>query len=75
MKAKYKHCGNYGIIYNYIICVDDIVMEVESYAFTQAYGTPQTKTTVLDNKHKAIEYYNKKCDLLEFRGYGKEYRD
>ena len=44
MRAKYRHIGNDCIIYNQVICEDNIVVEVESYAI--GWGNPQPKTDV-----------------------------
>lgn len=73
MKAKYMHYGNDCIIYNQVICEDNIVVEVE---YCKGWGseTPKTKTIVCDNEQKAINLYNTLCNKLQSKKYQKEYR-
>ena len=75
MKAKYKHYGNDCIIYNQVICEDNIVTTVESYVISWADDTPQTKTIVCESGKKAINLYNTLCNKLQHRKYDCEYRD
>lgn len=65
MKAKYKHYGNECIIYNQVICEDNIVTEIQSYIIGWADGKPKTNVIVCDNEQKAINLYNTLCDKLQ----------
>lgn len=74
MKAKYKHHGNDCIIYNQVICEDNIVVEIESYT---GYwnSTPKTNIIICDNHKKAFNLYLDLCRKLERNNYDCEYRD
>lgn len=75
MKAKYKHYGNDCIIYNQVICEDNIVTEVESYITGWFDDEPQSKTTVCASEWEAINLYDTLCDKLKAKKYDCEYRD
>lgn len=75
MKAKYKHYGNECVIYNQVICEDNVVVEIESYIISWADDTPQTETTLCGDEKEAVALYNKLCKALEGRGYTCEYKD
>lgn len=75
MKAKYKHYGNECIIYNQVICEDNIVVQVDSYSSTWGSNTPVTKVVVCADEEKAINLYNTICDKLQHKKYECEYRD
>ena len=64
MKAKYKHYGNDCIIYNQIICEDNILTEVE--IFDGWFGKDSnTKTTVCTTSEEAKRKSNKLCKQLD----------
>lgn len=73
MKAKYRHYGNDCIIYNQVICEDNIVVEVTTY---NGWGMtkPEIQTHLCDNEQKAINVFNTICDKLKHNKYDCEYR-
>lgn len=75
MKAKYKHYGNECIIYNQVICEDNIVVQVETYDISWAVATPKSKVVVCESAEKAINLYNTLCDKLQYKKYECEYRE
>ena len=59
MKAKYQHTGNDCLIYNQVICVDNIVVMVESYYGAWFDDEPKVKTKVcLTNAEARRIFYN-----------------
>lgn len=75
MKAKYRHCGSDCLVYNQVICEDNIVTTVESYVISWVDATPKTETTVCKNEKEAINLYNMLCNKLQQQKYDCEYRD
>lgn len=75
MKAKYKHYGNDCIIYNQIICVDNIVTEVESYISGWFDTTPKTNTRVCPTNAEARRIFYSLCEKYENKKYDCEYKE
>lgn len=75
MKAKYYEYGNDCIIYNQVICEDNIVVTVEYAWGSWCSNEPETKTVVCKNEEEAINLYNNLCDKLVRRKCHCEYRN
>lgn len=75
MKAKYKHYGNDCIIYNQIICVDNIVIEAESYISGWFDTTPKSNTKVCLTNSEARRIFYSLCQKYEKQKYDCEYKE
>lgn len=63
MKAKYCHMDNDCLIYDQVICEDNIVTTVRTYCAVWFSKKPETKTKVCltnaEARHMFFEYCNK----------------
>lgn len=75
MKAKYKHYGNECIIYDQVICVDNIVVTVRTYQISWANAKPETTTTVHLTNAEARSVFYHMCQRLEKEGYECIYKE
>ena len=75
MKAKYRHYGNDCIIYNQIICVENIVTEVESYTSGWFDTTPKTNISVCPTNAEARRIFYSLCQKYENKKYYCEYKE
>lgn len=75
MKAKYKHYGNECIIYDQIICEDNIVVTVRSYVCSWIDLTPDTKTKVCLTNAEARRMFYAFCNECEKEKYYCEYKE
>lgn len=75
MKAKYKHYGNDCIIYNEVICVDNIIVEVESYISGWFDTTPKSNTKVFLTNSEARRVFRSLCKKYENQKYDCEYKE
>ena len=75
MRAKYKHYGNDCIIYNEVICVDNIVVEVESYIASWFDTTPKSNTKVCLTNSEARRTFYALCKKYENPRYDCEYKE
>lgn len=74
MKAKYKHYGNECIIYDQVICEDNIVTTVRSYRSGWFNASPEVTTKVCLTNSEARRMFMKICDEYEEK-YDCEYRE
>lgn len=65
MKAKYKHYGNDCIIYDQVICEDNVVVTVRSYYGSWCNLEPQTTTRVCHTNSEARRIFHQLCTKLE----------
>lgn len=65
MKAKYQHYGNDCIIYDQVICEDNIVVTVRSYRATWGNDDPITDVTVYLTNAEARRRFFLICDKFE----------
>lgn len=74
MKAKYRHEGNDCLIYDQVICVDNIFVAVRTY-----YGwfdaEPEITTKVCLTNAEARRMFYNACVQLEKNGYHCEYNE
>jgi len=74
MKAKYKHYGNDCIIYNQIICDDNVVVTIET--FDGWFGKKNnTETKVCLTNAEARRMFYAFCHKCEKEHYDCEYRE
>lgn len=75
MKAKYRHQGNDCIIYDQVICEDNIVVTVRSYRGAWGKVEPKTTTEVcLTNSEAKRKFFNY-CHHLEGLSYECVYKE
>jgi hypothetical protein len=68
MKAKYQHYGNDCIIYDQVICEDNIVVKVKYYHGPSGISDPEAKTTVHLTNAEARSVFWHTCQRLEKEG-------
>lgn len=74
MKAKYKHYGNECIIYDQVICEDNVVVTIRSYTSGWFDAKPETKTKVCLTNAEARRLFYKFCSEHEKEHYDCEYK-
>lgn len=74
MKAKYEHYGNDCIIYDQVICEDNVVVTVRSW---RGWGPdePETKTKVCLTNAEARRLFHSYCTKFENEGYDCVYKE
>ena len=75
MKAKYKHYGNDCIIYDQVICVDNIVVAVRTYVSGWFDAEPETATKVCLTNSEAKRMFYNLCSKFEKEHYDCEYKE
>lgn len=75
MKAKYKHYGNDCIIYDQVICEDNIVVTVRSYQGSWFDAQPDTVTKVCLTNAEARRMFFGICDNFESASYECIYKE
>ena len=75
MKAKYKHYGNDCIIYDQIVCEDNIVVTVRDWKGGWCDIKPETKTKVCLTNAEARRLFYAFCDECEKQHYDCEYKE
>lgn len=75
MKAKYQHYGNECIIYDQVICEDNVVATVRSYRSGWFDAPPEVTTKVYDTNAEARKMFFKLCDKFEKERYDCEYKE
>lgn len=75
MKAKYKHYGNECIIYDQVICEDNVVVTVRSYRSSWFNVEPETTTKVCLTNAEARRMFFNICKKFEKERYDCEYRE
>jgi hypothetical protein len=74
MKAKYKHYGNECIIYDQVICEDNVVVTIRSYTSGWFDAKPETETKVCLTNAEARRLFHKICREHENEHYDCEYK-
>lgn len=75
MKAKYQHEGNDCLIYDQVICEDNIVVAVRSYYGSWCSLEPQTTTKVCLTNAEARRLFFNYCNKFEKERYDCVYRE
>jgi len=75
LKAKYQHYGNDCIIYDQVICEDNIVVTVQTIRGCCIDAEPQTTVTVCLTNSEARRGFVLLCDKLEKNGYECVYKE
>ena len=75
MKAKYQHYGNDCIIYDQVICEDNIVVTVKSYRSGWFDAYPETTTKVCLTNAEARRMFFNICDKFEKERYECVYKE
>ena len=75
MKAKYKHYDNECIIYDQVICEDNIVVTVRYYHASWCISNPEVKTTVHLTNAEARSVFWHLCQRLEKECYECIYKE
>ena len=75
MKAKYEHYGNDCIIYDQVICEDNIVVTVRSWWGSWAIDKPEVKTKVCPTNAEARRLFHGYCTKFENEGYDCVYKE
>lgn len=75
MKAKYKHYGNECIIYDQVICEDNVVVTVQSHISSWFVGEPKPTTQVCLTNAEARRMFFNICDKFEKERYECEYKE
>jgi hypothetical protein len=75
MKAKYKHEANRYLIYDYVICEDNIVITIRLYQGGWIDTKPQTKTKVCLTNAEARRMFFNICKKFEKERYDCEYKE
>lgn len=65
MKAKYMRYGNDCIIYNQVICEDNLVVVVESYECSWTDAEPKTITKICLTNAEARRAFFQFCDKFQ----------
>ena len=74
MKAKYQHYGNECIIYDQVICEDNVVTTVRSYRSGWFDASPETEVKVCITNSEARRLFFNICDKFEKELYDCIYR-
>lgn len=69
MKAKYEHFGNDCIIYDQVICEDNIVVTVRTWKGSWVTDKPEVKTKVCPTNSEARRLFHGYCSKFEKPGY------
>ena len=75
MKAKYKHYGNDCIIYDQVICEDNVVITIRTYSGWMGTETAEPRTKICYNQDDAKEFFNEICEEFEKEQYECEYKE
>lgn len=75
MKAKYQHYGNECIIYDQVICVDNIVVTVRTYYGSWCKDEPETEVKVCLTNAEARRAFWHICQRLEKEGHECVYKE
>lgn len=75
MKAKYKHEGNDCLIYDQVICIDNIVVTVRSYYGSWCRIEPDVTTKVCVTNAEAKRIFAYYCDKFEKENYECIYKE
>lgn len=75
MKAKYKHYGNECIIYDQIICEDNMVITIQSWTARWFDRDPETKTKICSTNAEAKRMFYAFCKECEKKHYDCEYKE
>lgn len=75
MKAKYQHYGNDCIIYDQVICEDNVVVTVRSYRGGWCSDEPVTTTKVCLTNAEARRIFFEACRRLEKERYECVYKE
>ena len=75
MKAKYKHYGNECIIYDQVICEDNIVVTVRSYDCAWSCAEPDVRTKVCLTNSEARRLFFNFCNKFEKEQYDCVYKE
>ena len=75
MKAKYQHYGNECIIYDHIICVDNIFVSVRSYESSWFDAEPEATTKVCLTNAEAKRMFYNACMQFEKENYDCIYKE
>lgn len=75
MKAKYQHYGSECIIYDQVICVDNVVVTVRSYASGWFDAEPETETKVCLTNAEARRLFSNTCNKFENQNYECIYKE
>lgn len=75
MKAKYKHYGNECIIYDQVICEDNVVITIRTYQSGWFDAAPETTTKVCLTNSEARRMFQSICREFEKQHYECEYKE
>jgi hypothetical protein len=75
MKAKYKHYGNDCIIYDQVICEDNIVVTVRSFDCSWSRTEPDVGTKVCLTNAEARRIFFNICNKFENQHYDCVYKE
>lgn len=75
MKAKYKHYGNDCIIYDQVICEDNVVIAIRTYSGWMGNETDEPLVKVCYTNEDAKEFFEEICEELEKEKYECEYKE
>jgi hypothetical protein len=75
MKAKYSHYGDDCIIYDQVICEDNMVVTIRSYVGCWFDTEPETMTKICYTQEDAKEFFNEICENFEKQHYDCEYKE
>ena len=75
MKAKYRHDGSDCLIYDQVICEDNVVVTVRSYYGSWCDIEPQSTTKVCITNAEARRMFFNICKKFEEKRYDCEYRE
>jgi hypothetical protein len=67
MKAKYEQYGNDCLIYEQVICEDNVVVTVRTYYGSWIDTEPETKVRVCLTNAEARRMFHSICNKLEER--------
>lgn len=75
MKAKYKHYGNDCIIYDQVICEDNIFVTVRSFDCSWSTTEPDVGTKVCPTNSEARRMFFNFCKKFEEQQYECVYKE
>ena len=75
MKAKYQHEGNECIIYEQVICEDNIVVTTRTYRSSWFNAEPETTVKVCPTNSEARRIFFNICDKFERKRYDCVYKE
>lgn len=75
MKAKYRHDGMGCIIYDQVICEDNIVVAVRYFDISWRDISPSHKIKICSTNAEAKEFFNEICEEFEKEHYDCEYKE